>query len=89
MPKKNTLKLGDKVKDIITGFTGIAVAKTEWIHGCDRITVQPTVKKDGKLPENMTFDEPSLVIVKAGFAKPKVKSKTGGVQNDKAALRRN
>ena len=39
------IELGDKVKDTVTGFTGIAVARTNWIAGCDRIIVQPECKK--------------------------------------------
>ena len=59
-----TINLGDEVKDTISGFTGVAVARTEWITGCPRIVVQPKVKKDGVLPENATFDETTLVVTK-------------------------
>ena len=27
-------KMRDEVTDIITGFTGIVVGKTEWLNGC-------------------------------------------------------
>lgn len=60
------INLGDKVKDTITGFTGIAVAKTLWINGCTRINVQPEgLNKDGKAFEPDTFDEPLLKVLKA------------------------
>ena len=36
--------LGDEVKDTITGFKGIVVARTEWLNGCARVTVQPQSK---------------------------------------------
>ncbi|MBW2605922.1 MAG: hypothetical protein JRE28_16700 [Deltaproteobacteria bacterium] len=58
------VKLGDRVKDVISGFTGIAVAETKWLHGCCRICVQPPVDKDGKHQENQTFDEPQLEVLK-------------------------
>lgn len=59
------IKLGDEVQDTITGFKGIAVARTTWIAGCDRINVQPKgVDKDGKLFETCSFDEPLLKILK-------------------------
>lgn len=59
------IKLGDKVKDSITGFSGIVVARTEWLNGCARITVQPEkTDKDGKVPETHTFDEPQLTVSK-------------------------
>ena len=85
---------GDRVKDILTGFTGIAVAFTTWLYGCDRILVQPQgLDKDGKIHEPVTFDDLQLQIVK----KAAVKSvqgklipmqKTGGPRDDKAAQRR-
>lgn len=71
------IKLGDKVIDSVSGFTGIAIGKTEWLHGCSRIVVQPSVDKDGKLPDTATFDEPQLNIVKKEVVK-KGSNKTGG-----------
>jgi hypothetical protein len=71
------IKLGDKVKDTITGFTGIAVARTEWISGCARIVIQPSVGKEGKLEESQSFDEPLVEVIKP----KKIKSQdhfTGG-----------
>ena len=57
------LKLGDEVRDTVTGFRGIAIAKTEYLHGCARIAVQPRVDKDGKVPDSCTFDEPQLELI--------------------------
>ena len=37
--------LGLEVRDVVTGFSGIAVAHTEWLNGCVRIMVQPRQKK--------------------------------------------
>lgn len=72
------INLGDKVKDSVTGFKGIAVARTNWLHGCDRITIQPEgVDKDGKLFETFSFDEPQLIILKVKKVK-KGSNKTGG-----------
>jgi len=71
------INLGDEVKHSITGVKGIATARTHYLSGCDRITVQPKVKKDGTLPDALMFDEPEIEIIKA--KKPKVKkAKTGG-----------
>lgn len=90
------LNLGDKVKDTVTGFTGIAVARTTWLHGCDRVTIQPEgLTKEGKVHDNFTFDEMQLVVVKENAVKStregvnKTKKVTGGPQNDKSALMRN
>jgi hypothetical protein len=87
------IELGDKVKDTVTGYTGIAVARTRWLHGCDRIAVQPQeLDKDNKVQEPQTFDEKQLDLVKPGVVRTEteasLKKKNGGPQNDKAALRR-
>ena len=58
------IKLGDRAKDKMTGFAGIVVAETQWLHGCRRLTIQPEKLKDGKVVESMTFDEPQLQLVK-------------------------
>ena len=34
-------QLGDKVKDTITGFTGVVTGRSEWLFGCVRCAVQP------------------------------------------------
>jgi hypothetical protein len=70
------IELGSEVKDTISGFTGTAVARHVYINGCNRITVQPVVDKEGKLPETATFDEPQLTII----TKKKIKgdNTTGG-----------
>jgi hypothetical protein len=58
-----TIKLGQKCRDVITGFEGTVVARCEWISGCTRITLQPRVDKDGKLQDMQTFDEPGLEVI--------------------------
>lgn len=55
--------LGQKCRDVVSGFTGIAVARTEWMNGCTRVTLQPPVNKEGALPEGQAFDEPNLMVV--------------------------
>tara|TARA_Y100000310_G_scaffold314646_1_gene364221 strand:- start:810 stop:1070 length:261 start_codon:yes stop_codon:yes gene_type:complete len=63
------VRLGDKVRDPITGFEGVAVSSHYYLHGCARISVQPPVDKEGKLPEIQSFDEPQLEIVQLQVAK--------------------
>lgn len=59
------IELGDAVKDQISGFAGVAVAKTVWINGCVRWTLQPESKtKEGAPGATETFDEQQLVVVK-------------------------
>jgi hypothetical protein len=58
------IELGMSVKDKITGLTGVAVARTEYLTGCARISVQPTEVKDGKTADWVTLDEGQLDIIK-------------------------
>ena len=71
------VNLGDKVKDTVSNFTGIAVSCHTYLNGCNRITVQPSVDKNKKLPESQTFDEPQLKVLIAGKVKEGSKD-TGG-----------
>lgn len=82
---KVKVKLGDKVRDKVTGFEGIAVARTKWLTGCDRITIESTALKDGKPIGLETFDEDRVEQVNEGeykgLSKPKSK-KPGGPRPD-------
>lgn len=71
-----TIKLGDLARDTITGFTGVVVCQSEWLHGCIRLSLQPKELKDGKPIEHMTFDLPQLELVPSTPAKST--SGTGG-----------
>ncbi len=62
-----TIKLGDRVRDIYTQFEGIATSRTEWLHGCDRVSINPTtLDKDGKVRERETFDDTRVELVERG-----------------------
>ena len=58
------INLGDEVKDTVSGFKGIATARHSYLQGCDRISVQPPIDKDGKHPDSCGFDEPQLKVTK-------------------------
>lgn len=58
-----SIALGDLAKDTITGFEGVCIAETQWLHGCRRITLQPRELKDGKAIESASFDEPQCALV--------------------------
>jgi len=69
------IKLGDEVRDKVSGFQGIAVCKHIYLGGCDRISIQPPVDKEGKLPEAATFDEYQLEVVEKEKYKKEEKKK--------------
>lgn len=71
------IELGDEVQDLVSGFKGVAVGRTQWLYGCERIIVTPRMGKDGKVGENMSFDEPQLKLLKAKTIKTKVEKKGG------------
>jgi len=70
------IELGQKVRDKITGLEGTAIARTEWLHGCVRIVIQPHGLKDGLPLEVQTVDEPQLEIIDEEAA-PKAEPRHG------------
>lgn len=42
------VELGQKVKDRVTGFNGIAIARVEYLNGCVQILVRPKMVKPAK-----------------------------------------
>ena len=58
-------QLGSVLKDKITGFEGVAVARDEWLTGCVRYGLQATKLKDGKPLNVQWLDEINLVVVEA------------------------
>ena len=62
--------LGAKVKDTVTGFTGIITSRTQWIHNCNVYGLQPTALKDGEVRKRDHFDEPQLTLVEPEVIKP-------------------
>lgn len=57
------IKLGQKVRDKISGNEGVVVARTEWLHGCVRLTIQPEGTKDGCPFDAFVVDEPQVEVV--------------------------
>jgi hypothetical protein len=52
------IELGSKVRDSISGFSGILWARTRWLFGCVRVAIQSTeLDKDGNPKDPQWFDE--------------------------------
>lgn len=51
-PKETGIVLGSKVKDIVTGYAGIATRKTTFLNGCVYFTVIAPIDKDGSIKED-------------------------------------
>lgn len=58
--------VGDRVKDRITGFTGVIESRTVWLNGCARVAVKPEeLDKDGKPKDAIMFDVTQLDLLQA------------------------
>lgn len=57
------IRLGSRVKDQITGFQGIVVVISEYLHGCRRIGVIPEELREGKPGDAQFFDEPQVELL--------------------------
>lgn len=90
--KQLDIERGDKVRDKITAITGIVVAITHWLYGCDRLMLQSEESKDGKPTEPFSVDVKQVDLVKKAAIKVEIpeppKPRTGGPQNDRVACRR-
>lgn len=60
------VKLGSTVKDMISGFEGIVIARSEWLYGCNRLIVESKRLKDGKPTEGQWFDEQRIETIEEG-----------------------
>lgn len=71
--------LGSKVKCIVTGFTGIAVARLEYLNGCIQYGVKPKVKKEkpSEMPDAIYIDQQQLKIDGKGIEVDKKKETPG------------
>ena len=77
------IKLGQKVKCTVTGFTGIATSRVEYLNGCVQYGVTPKMmlkdSKDGKYPDSPYIDEGQLLVVGQGIlVEKKTKKATKG-----------
>ncbi len=58
-------ELGAKVRDNITGFTGVVTSRTECITGGNRFEVEGGITEEGKPVGIEWVDEDRLVLVQA------------------------
>jgi len=57
------VKVGSKVKDILTGFAGTVIGRTEWLTGCATIGIQPEETKDGAMAKTEWLDENRVKVL--------------------------
>jgi len=61
-------RLGQKLKDIVTEFEGIAVARVEFINGCVQYALRPKVNDKGEMIEPEYIDVDRLQFVDIGVS---------------------
>lgn len=64
------IELGQEVRDVVTGFAGIAVSRLEFLNGCVQYCVKPKAGDDGKMPEGEWIDIQQLEVVSRGIRVP-------------------
>lgn len=73
--------LGTKLRDTITGYEGVAIAKTVYMNGCVQFHLKSNIIKDGKTAMAEPFDSQQLETVEK--PKKEIKKKpTGGIMPD-------
>lgn len=80
------INLGDTVRDMVTGFEGVAISRVEYLNGCVQFCVKPPIDKDKKMRDGEYIDVHQLVIVSNKQARVE-KSETGGAMRDNPSER--
>lgn len=75
---KEKIKLGDKVKDTITGYEGVCTHITNFLNGCRRIGIQGNKLDQNNLPCDVYIVDEVTVEVIEPKVKKSVQNKTGG-----------
>lgn len=65
---KSENHIGKKVRCRISGFTGIATSRIEYLNGCVQYGVRPRVGKDKKQPDIEYFDWQQLEVIGPGLS---------------------
>jgi hypothetical protein len=65
------INLGDKVRDRISSYEGVMIARCEYLTGCAQIGIKPQgMKTDGGTHDLLYFDEPFVELVEKNVVQP-------------------
>ena len=92
MTKSFVFELGDKVKDALSPYKGVVLARTQYMTGCNTYGIfDGKLDKDGKPHEWKWFDESQLVKLPGRFdieaEAPREDPRKGGPCNPSAPSR--
>lgn len=60
------IRLGQKIKDRVTGFEGVAVGRVAYLNGCIQYLIKPEAR-EGKMVEEEWIDEQTLEVIGQGL----------------------
>ena len=87
------IRLGDKVEDITTGFTGVVIETAWHLNGCVSHGVAPRVNEKGEQVPAFYLNHKRLKVIKVEAVKQSpeavkpVKTRTGGPTRNSSAMR--
>jgi len=78
MSKVKEPALGLELRDVVTGFQGIATSKIEYLNGCVQYCVKPKMKPDSsKMPTGEYIDVQRLIVCGPGVTDQDIKDPDG------------
>ena len=77
---RRKFKLGDKVRDKISGLEGIITSRIEFLNGCVQYGIQPPVTPDGTMREVEYIDEEQLEHIEEKKKSIKKNDTGGGIR---------
>ena len=70
--------MGKKVKDKVTGFTGLVTGKLEALYGCTQYVITASLKDKTSSADNKAIvDEGRITVLGPGIRPKEVKAKSG------------
>ena len=77
MTQKFKFNNGQKVRDLVSGITGIINGSCVWLNGCVQYSVQPQ-SNDNKKLDYWWLDEQQVELIDEGISKKITPTPTGG-----------
>lgn len=78
------INMGDGVRDTISGFRGVVLARTEHATGCNQVFVLPESESTSKVPEGAWFDVERIEVMEPQVLQ--VRSRPGGADIPKPVV---
>lgn len=58
------ISMGDQVRDTLSGFTGVVIARSEFLTGCNQVLVMPESHDPSKMNDSHWFDVERMQKIK-------------------------